>query len=453
MYDVQTAVRLGDRNALFPQRLTPPFPRGRSVSEAADDFVAAEDAQWLDRECVVSRDRRGAGSSWYLAARRRRRPRRAHALPPPSRARGRTRRPEAGDEACVPRSGGDPRGAALDRQSRDLVHGRERIPRGRRALVRRRESRPPESLHPVMSDQRSRRQSSSVSGKNAAATRYGASAWRLVRVPLHDGRPLREQRARLRATTSPTSPSRYTVPPRRGRDLVERSPAQWGPDDIAARARRCVKTRSFRAPELHVDRLHRRRDAEYARDPRDVDRLALAVGQHDQQPLLRRRAEEALDWDRRERVDARRVREEARPRRRPLDPDRALDRRAEDRLVRTREEMGSARSVYDAIPIGVARSFARTRPANTFARRKPRLAALAPLREHRASDVEDDVRLGVRATCGERPSARRPAARRRDRRADAAAIAASDGHERATSARSDRSPRSCRTRSPLRVIA
>ena len=255
----------------------------------------------------------------------------------------------------------------------------------------------------------------------------------------------RRRSARCRGAHAPCSWPRRDRPPSRRRP--------W-PRPRAGRASRAPTGRAVLrlgdaaredalvlVPELDEDDLDRRVAPKEPAEPCVRDGLALAVGEHDREPLLRLRREVAEPAQRRERVQRRRPGRERGARRRPLDADRALEGRREDLLVGAREEVREHAVRERREPDGDVRE----RRAN---RRRRRLRALdarrrlgIALREHRAGHVEHDERLGVGAQRAGRSSTRRPAGRprargaRRRRRARRAARRARDARRRWSHAR------------------
>ena len=179
-------------------------------------------------------------------------------------------------------------------------------------------------------------------------------------------------------------------------------------------------------PELDEDDLDRGRTAQETAESCVRDRLALAVRQHDRQPLRRFRGEVAKAAQRRERVQRRRSSRERGAWRRPLDAERALEGRGEDLLIRAREEVRQ----HAVGERGQTDGYVRERRTQVDGGRLRAVDALrrveTRLREHRAGDVEHDESLRIRANplisrplehrlrCGEAEQGRRP---RRGRRA------------------------------------
>ena len=128
------------------------------------------------------------------------------------------------------------------------------------------------------------------------------------------------------------------------------------------------------------------------------------------------RREVAVADDRLERLEPRRRRDERALRRRPVDPDRAQQRRAKTSSSSLGKRCGSTRSVNDAIPTGTS---PRRRGSGAPRRGRARTGsgARARAREHRAGRVDDDERLRVRRGPRGRRSTRAAAAPPRARAA------------------------------------
>ena len=166
--------------------------------------------------------------------------------------------PQHGDEAVRAALGRrEPAGARLVREPRDLVHGRERLPGSRRALVPGRRETPE-----LRSRQRSRRQRHEArSGRSAAAARYGASASRPRLLPLDDRRPAPEELRALLAAAPSSSPIDRPLR-RRGETVERRAGGRVGRVLRLGRAAR--EDALVLVPELDEDDLDRGRPAKEA---------------------------------------------------------------------------------------------------------------------------------------------------------------------------------------------
>ena len=144
--------------------------------------------------------------------------------------------------------------------------------------------------------------------------------------------------------------------------------ASAGPGCTAARDRRPSKTRSSGAPDVDEDRVDARRPAEGRADLRAGDGHALAVGEHDQQPLAGRRREVAAADDGLERRQ--RVAVETKD---PCGGGRSIPIERRSVATKTSSSMlgkrcGRTRSVNEAIPNGTSGNAVRKRIAASFAR-------------------------------------------------------------------------------------
>ena len=139
-------------------------------------------------------------------------------------------------------------------------------------------------------------------------------------------------RARLRHGAR--APLRRRPLPRYGLgEAVEECCARTDPAGTAARAALRVEDALVAIPELHEDVVDRGRLDGRAAPSAPSDGLALAVGEHDDEPLARASARRTAALRmRRQRVEPRRGREQTRARRRLLDAERALDRGLKDVL-------------------------------------------------------------------------------------------------------------------------
>ena len=179
------------------------IPGANEKARNSSNFVAAEDAGALPRKPAALLDR-AVGVDWYRqhgtdvdrAALTLCRLRRARA--------GERGGPEKGDDAVRAVLGGrEPAGRPLAREPRDLVHGRERLPGGRRAVV-------PDDARPVeptllaiaAPEERAR------TATSAAAARYGARATFPASLP-------RRRSARSEQLREPCASRRRAGPPSR----------------------------------------------------------------------------------------------------------------------------------------------------------------------------------------------------------------------------------------------
>ena len=207
-------------------------------------------------------------------------------------------------------------------------------------------------------------------------------------------------------------------------------------------------------PDVQEDRLDARWAPERGSDLRAGDRHALAVGDHEQQPRARGRREEAAADDVLERLEPRRGRAERALRRRPVDPDRAAQRRHEDVVVDAREEVRQH-------PVGEGR---RARPE----RRRTRRGSAARRRSRARSGSASRGRSGPASseTCRSRRTPPRPTApcartsipagvaRPRARAARPRRVTATSGRRRASApAPAARSPGAPRRRGGVRARA
>ena len=216
--------------------------------------------------CATGRSRPGRSWSGRSASSgtsehgTRRRPRRARPLPAPPGERGRAWRAAArrrGRPRCA-RSSASPARIVWLAEPRDLLHGRERIPGGGRAVVSRRGAGRSSDLAP---EERGR------AARAAAAARYGARATRPLRSPLDDASARSRGGCRvLRVACDELVFSVDAPVDGRGRAARGRAGGRVGP--IAALGGVAREDPLVTIPELDEDGLDRRRLAKDA--PRDV---------------------------------------------------------------------------------------------------------------------------------------------------------------------------------------
>ena len=244
---------------------------------------------------------------------------------------GQRGRPEHGDEAVRvrPRQR-EPRSRSLDREPRDLVHGRERLSRCRRARGSRR---------------RSRRSALSGRGARGAARPVGArqrrsTGARAIRPPCSPRTIVGPVPSAARAvwmtapTGAPRTRCRTRSRPGRPRPLSRTS---WG--WYCGSGAPSVKTRSSRLQTWTNTTCVSGGRAEEPCEPRSRDRLRLAVREDHEQSACVPSVRSSAGSGCRERLEVGRVLCERRARRRLLDAERAIDGRVEDLAIGAREEV------------------------------------------------------------------------------------------------------------------